>query len=242
MPETQATLLVVAPDIDAAQRIQAGEHAVAVPIVAGNHLFNHRISRQLTHPIDPLGNRVVRSPAVAATRVPQTTVRIDEVGGIPQAGHGHDARCARWERHPRRKGAANVSGIARALLPVERTAPGAHRTVVHDRGHEVIRAVIVRRRAVGVHQCRGNRAVAIGHEAKLHAVGAVGVKHHVANAADGHSAGQQMAFENCVLLTECKRLRLAMANDPGTTVLENHITLLIAQERRVDSAPAIAKR
>ena len=131
------------------------------------------------------------------------------------------------------------------LLASKRPSPGTHRAVVHERGHEEIGTVVVGRCAVGVHQRRGHRAVAIGHEAEFHTVhpiGAIRVEHHAADATHRHPAGEQVAFERCILLAQRKGLWLTVADHPGAAFLEDHIPIPIAQVGRVEAAPAVAQR
>ena len=249
VPQPEAAIAVVAPDIDPAGVIQASEHAIAVPVVAGEDPLDHGSSRQLAHAIDASRHRIGggrgRAPVAVGPGVPQAATGIDEEGLVPHADDGHDARRTRWKCHPRREGTADVTGVAGALLAGERPAPGTHRAVVHERSHEEVGAVVVGRRTVGVHQRRGHRAVAIGHEAEfhtIHPIGAIRVEHHAADATHRHPAGEQVAFEGCILLAPRKGLRLAVAHHPGAAFLEDHISISIAQVGRVEAAPAVAQR
>ena len=249
VPESQAAIAVVAPDIDASSVIQASEHAIAVPVVAGEDPLDHGSSWQLAHAIDTSRHRIGggrgRAPVAVGPGVPQAATGLDKESLVPHAGDGRDARRAGWKCHPRGEGATDVTGVAGALLAGERPAPGTHRAVVHERGHEEVGAVVVGRRAVGVHQRRGHRAVAIGHEAEFHTVhpiGAIRVQHHAADATHRHPTGEQVAFERCILLAQRKGLRLAVAHHPGATFLEDHIPIPIAQVGRVEAAPAVAQR
>ena len=68
------------------------------------------------------------------------------------------------------------------------------------------------------------------------------MQNHPGIAADGHPSGEELPFENHVLLPQGERLGRAPANDICAAILEDDIALLVGKVGGIDSFPAIAER